>query len=84
MAAFRALSSYLSAFDGSLKSFAEFKEKYASVVDKSVVVVTEKGETTYDDWAKAISAFIDDGVKITVLKMELFENGWEKGDVVFW
>jgi len=84
MAAFRALSAYLNVFDGSLKSWAEFKEKFATVVDKSVVVVTDKGETTYDDWAKAISNFIDDGMVMTILKMELFENGWEQGDVVFY
>lgn len=84
MAAFRAISNYFNAFDGTLKSFAEFKANYVSVIDESVIVVTDKGETTYDDWAKAVAAFIEDGVKVTMLKMELFENGWEKGDVVFY
>ena len=68
MEAFRALSAYLNVFDGSLKSWAEFKEKFATVVDKSVVVVTDKGETTYDDWAKAISNFIDDGMVVMTLQ----------------
>ena len=64
MAAFRTLSTYFNAFDGSLKSFAEIEEKHASVFDKSLVVITDKGDTTYDDWVKAVTAFIDDGCKV--------------------
>lgn len=49
-----------------------------------MTVLGENGESTYDDWKKSVAAMIDDGVKVTMLHVEVLEGGWEKGDVIYW